>query len=93
MPRHISAFFVKTEGRCHIENGNYIFKMNPFDSELDHGTYGFGIAKLGVKDIKRAHQLRTDIYKLKFTFRSAKKAIGDHVKGYIGLTATKNWIE
>ena len=24
-------------------------------NEFDHGTYGYGIAKLGVKDIKKAH--------------------------------------
>jgi hypothetical protein len=29
--------------------------MDEFDNELDHGTYGFAIAKLGVKDIKKAH--------------------------------------
>jgi len=29
--------------------------MDQFDNEFDHGTYGYGIAKLGVKDIKKAH--------------------------------------
>ena len=37
--------------------------------------------------------MRTDIYKISFIFKSSKKVNADHVKGYIGLTATKNWIE
>lgn len=67
--------------------------MNAFDGEQDHGTYGYGIVKLGLKDIKKAHQLRTDIYKISYIFKSSKKVAGDNVKGYIGMTATKNWIE
>ena len=53
--RHVIASFIKSEGRCHIQQGNFIMKMNPFDSDMDHGTYGYGIVKFGAKDIKKAH--------------------------------------
>ena len=52
--------------------------MDKFDSEFDHGSFGYAIAKLGVKDIKKAHQLRTDVYKVSFMIKT-KKTTNEHV--------------
>jgi hypothetical protein len=91
--RHIIAKFIQCDGRCNI-SGDTLMKMTAFNEDNDHNSYGYVVAKLGKKEIERAHQIRTDVYKIKFVFKSNNKKVAkEQVKGYVGMAATKNWLE
>ena len=53
--RHIIAKFIKCEGRCYIDNSDIIAKITDFDKQYDHNTYGYVVAKLGIKEIEKVH--------------------------------------
>ena len=92
--RHIIAKFIKCQGRMKIDGSDIIARVTNFSEVYDHNTYGFVVAKLGMKEIQKAHQMRTDVYKIKFMFKSSNPVVlKNDVRGYIGLMNTKNWFE